>query len=82
MRIRHSHFYGLIYRSVVAVSALFRLCLLGVLFLGARGGHRPTLRVSASRWFKVLRWAVGAEEYTKHLLANSSSAASNRPRLV
>lgn len=58
IRCRQGVFAGFAYRALIAVSALVRLTALSAAFPVQSGDHRSLMRVSLTRWWTNLRWAI------------------------
>jgi hypothetical protein len=59
--------YAAIYRAAVLLVAILRLAILGVaLALPVPRVGKVSIRWSLRKWYKVLRWSVGLEPWTKH----------------
>lgn len=58
IRCRQGVCAGFAYRALIAVSALVRLTALSVAFSVKSGDHRSRIRVSLTRWWTNLRWAI------------------------
>jgi GT2 family glycosyltransferase len=58
IRCRQGVCAGLAYRALIGVTALVRLAALSAAFSLQKGAHRSRSRVSLSRWWTNLRWAI------------------------
>ncbi len=61
----HGRGQAWIFRFLMAVSALLRMIALAVAWLTATGGTRAARRVSLMKWWTVLRWCLGLEDWAK-----------------
>jgi GT2 family glycosyltransferase len=59
---------AVLYRLTVALSAILRLVVLAVALLATLGSVQgAALRRSLGKWYHILRWSVGAEEWVKRI---------------
>jgi GT2 family glycosyltransferase len=82
MRFRYGRFYGDAYRAAVAISAIPRLFAIPLLMIGARRSRRQALRVTFSKWLKLLCWALGSKEDAKHTVSGSAKARTQESELA
>lgn len=69
MRIHYGGFYARLFQLITALAALCRLSLLGVaMAFSSAHAKRNSLLLSFSKWFRVLRWALGLESWAKRTL--------------
>jgi GT2 family glycosyltransferase len=65
--LRRGAAYAVAYRIAMALTALFRLCVLGAARILGLGLIRPRAIDSGLRkWHSVLRWTVGAESWVRN----------------
>jgi GT2 family glycosyltransferase len=72
IRCRQGICAGFAYRGLIAVSALVRLAALSTAFAVQGGDHRPLIRISLSRWWTNLRWAICL---TRHMTSRNAEFA-------
>jgi N-acetylglucosaminyl-diphospho-decaprenol L-rhamnosyltransferase len=66
MRSHHGRLYARLFQSVTAIAALCRLSVLAVaMVLPGTASKRHCLLLAFSKWFRVLRWAIGLETLPK-----------------
>lgn len=66
MRIRRGRLYAVVYQCSIVMIASLRLFLLAVALPFSRNSaKRDLLRRTSTKWFKVLRWALGLETWAK-----------------
>lgn len=64
----HSNFYSLIYRWALTGSAIIRLFLLGFSFpIGLIKNKGSQWNMAFSKWFVILRWGIGLEQWVQKL---------------
>ena len=67
--------YADAYRAATALAAMGRVAILEAGILTARGAdRRRSLRYSAEKWIKILRWSFGLEPWAKNLAAQVEKA--------
>ena len=60
--------YAGLYRATMFKVALIRVCILGGLsLLPAMGPRQDSLRHSLAKWYKILRWSMGLEAWTRQM---------------
>ncbi|MCB1130122.1 MAG: glycosyltransferase family 2 protein [Verrucomicrobiae bacterium] len=72
----HGKAQVLLYRFLMALSALTRMAILVPIWLLASGGKRITTRVSLLKWISVFRWALGRETWAEERFQAPSSIPS------
>ena len=78
MRQNHGFPTALLYKSLMAVSAMVRLPILGLAWLFSKDGARLTKAASMLKWWIVMRWSLGGEGWAKsHFLENSEIPLSS-----
>jgi N-acetylglucosaminyl-diphospho-decaprenol L-rhamnosyltransferase len=66
MRLRRGRIYAAGYQLTMVATALVRLLLLALAFVFTLGGERrKSLRLSFSKWVKVLRWGLHMERWSR-----------------
>ena len=66
MRSHRGAGYAVVFRLTMAITALCRLALVVVaMMLLHTSARRHSLSLAFSKWFRVLRWAIGLEAWTK-----------------
>jgi N-acetylglucosaminyl-diphospho-decaprenol L-rhamnosyltransferase len=75
MRINHGAPTALLYRWLMAVSAVFRLLLLAAMVLISGEQKRQVRVVSLKKWWSVLRWCVGLESWAGDKFRECSKSA-------
>lgn len=75
MEINHGMPTARLYRRLIGLSALVRLTLLIPVWIITPGLRRSTRRTSISRWWAVLRWLAGLEDWVKpYFLTQTTSS--------
>ena len=59
----HGRFHSLLYRFLMAGTAIVRMSLLAVVWMISTGGNRVARTVSIRKWWSVLRWSLGFEKW-------------------
>jgi N-acetylglucosaminyl-diphospho-decaprenol L-rhamnosyltransferase len=67
IRRRQGKEQALLYRAFMAVAASIRLIIMSLIFVLTLGLFRPAwIGRAVEKWFNILRWALGLEQWTKN----------------
>ncbi|MES2660447.1 MAG: glycosyltransferase family 2 protein [Verrucomicrobiota bacterium] len=74
MRLNHGFFAAASYRCLQGISATLRIALLAPLWILGSGQARQARKVSIHKWWVVLRWCLGMEQWSKERFGCSKSS--------
>src|SRR5260370_35122595 len=80
VRAQHGRVYGLCYRcSPIFVSIARIILLVTALPFAIRKSLRQSMRRSLGKWFNILRWSIGLENWARTCTHAVSSPAADPP---